>query len=146
MGDLMSISKIGVLGAGQMGSGIAQVSLMSGLQVVLNDVSDEILARSRAGIGKGLDILVRKEKITAQEKERALSGLQTTTDFAGLASCDLVVEAATEREELKLSLFRKLDEAVPEGRILATNTSSISITKIAAATKRPAQVIGMHFM
>jgi 3-hydroxybutyryl-CoA dehydrogenase len=119
---------------------------MSGLQVVLNDVSDAVLDRSRAGIGKGLDILVRKEKITAQEKERALSGLQTTTDFAAFASCDLVVEAATEREELKLSLFRKLDEAVPAGRILATNTSSISITKIAAATKRPAQVIGMHFM
>ena len=142
----MNVSKIGVLGAGQMGSGIAQVSLMSGLQVVLNDISDAILDRSRAGIGKGLDILVRKEKITAQEKERALSGLQTTTDPAGFASCDLVVEAATEREELKLSLFRKLDEAVPAGRILATNTSSISVTKIAAATKRPAQVIGMHFM
>src|SRR5512141_2709908 len=142
----MSVSKIGVLGAGQMGSGIAQVSLMSGLKVVLNDVSDAILARSRAGIGKGLEILVRKEKITSQEKERALSGLQTTTDPAGFASCDLVVEAATEREELKLSLFRKLDETVPAGRILATNTSSISVTKIAASTKRPAQVIGMHFM
>jgi 3-hydroxybutyryl-CoA dehydrogenase len=142
----MSVSKIGVLGAGQMGSGIAQVSLMSGLQVVLNDVSDAVLARSSAGITKGLDILVRKEKITAQEKEKAFSGLQTTTDFAAFASCDLVVEAATEREDLKLSLFRKLDETVPAGRILATNTSSISITKIAAATKRPAQVIGMHFM
>ena len=131
----MSVSKIGVLGAGQMGSGIAQVSLMNGLQVVLTDVSDTVLARSRAGIGKGLDILVRKEKITAQEKERAISGLQTTTDLAAFASCDLVVEAATEREELKLSLFRKLDETVPAGRILATNTSSISVTKIAAATR-----------
>jgi 3-hydroxybutyryl-CoA dehydrogenase len=142
----MDVSKIGVLGAGQMGSGIAQVSLMCGLQVVLNDVSDAVLARSRAGIGKGLDILIRKEKITAQEKERALSGLQTTTDPGDFATCDLVVEAATEREELKLSLFRILDEVVPPGRILATNTSSISITKIAAATKRPGQVIGMHFM
>jgi len=82
----MSVSKIGVLGAGQMGSGIAQVSLMSGLQVVLSDVSDAVLARSRAGIGKGLDILVRKEKITAPEKDRALTGLQTTTDFAAFAS------------------------------------------------------------
>ena len=142
----MSVSKIGVLGAGQMGSGIAQVSLVSGLQVILSDLSEAVLARSRAGIGKGLDILVRKEKITGQEKEQALSGLQTTTDPGDFASCDLVVEAATEREELKLSLFRKLDEVVPAGRILATNTSSISITKIAAATKRPAQVIGMHFM
>lgn len=129
-----------------MGSGIAQVSLVSGLKVVLSDVSEAVLARSRAGIGKGLDILVRKEKITAQEKEQALSALRTTTDPGDFASCDLVVEAATEREELKLSLFRKLDEVVPAGRILATNTSSISITKIAAATKRPAQVIGMHFM
>ncbi|MBP2679229.1 MAG: 3-hydroxybutyryl-CoA dehydrogenase, partial [Deltaproteobacteria bacterium] len=146
MGDTMSVSKIGVLGAGQMGSGIAQVSLMSGLQVVLNDVSDAVLDRSRAGIAKGLDILVRKEKITVQAMEKALSGLQATTDFAAFASCDLVVEAATEREELKLSLFRKLDETVPAGRVLATNTSSISITKIAAATKRPDQVIGMHFM
>ena len=142
----MRVLKIGVLGAGQMGSGIAQVSLMSGLQVLLSDVSEAVLSRSRAGIGKGLDILVRKEKITALEKEQALSGLQTTTDPGDFASCDLVVEAATEREELKLSLFRKLDEVVPAGRILATNTSSISITKIAAATKRPAQVVGMHFM
>ena len=142
----MNISKVGVLGAGQMGSGIAQVSLLSGLQVILMDVSEAILARSLAGIGKGLDILLRKEKITAREKELALSRLQTTTDPGGFAPCDLVVEAATEREELKLSLFRKLDEVVPAGRILATNTSSISITKIAAATKRPARVIGMHFM
>ena len=142
----MSVSKVGVLGAGQMGSGIAQVSLVSGLQVVLGDVSETVLARSRAGIGKGLDILVRKEKLTVKEKENAISGLHTTTDPGDFASCDLVVEAATEREELKLSLFRKLDEVVPARRILATNTSSISITKIAAATKRPAQVIGMHFM
>ncbi|MBP2687043.1 MAG: 3-hydroxybutyryl-CoA dehydrogenase [Deltaproteobacteria bacterium] len=142
----MSVSKVGVLGAGQMGSGIAQVCLMSGHQVVMSDVSETVLDRSRAGIVKGLDILVRKEKITAQGKERALSGLVATTDPGDFASCDLVVEAATEREELKLSLFRKLDEVVPAGRILATNTSSISITKIAAATKRPAQVIGMHFM
>ncbi len=142
----MGISKVGVLGAGQMGSGIAQVSLMSGFQVLLSDVSEAVLDRSRAGIGKGLDILVRKEKITAQDKEKALSSLQTTTDPADFASCDFVVEAATEREDLKLSLFRKLDDAVPAGRILATNTSSISITKIASATKRPGEVIGMHFM
>jgi len=142
----MTISRIGVLGAGQMGSGIAQVSLVNGLQVVLNDVSDAILAKSRAGIGKGLDILVRKEKITSQDKERMLSGLETTTDFGNFSSCDFVVEAATEREELKLTLFRKLDEAVPRERILATNTSSISITKIASVTSRPERVIGMHFM
>ena len=142
----MGVSKIGVLGAGQMGSGIAQVSLMSGLHVVLNDVSEAVLAKSRAGIGKGLDILVGKEKITEQDRDRMLSALQTTTEIGAFSACDFVVEAATEREELKLNLFRKLDEAVPAGRILASNTSSISITKIAASTKRPDKVIGMHFM
>jgi len=142
----MTMSKIGVLGAGQMGAGIAQVSLMSGFQVVLNDVSDAVLAKSRAGIEKGLDILIRKEKIKAQDKERMIAGLSTTTNVAEFAACDFVVEAATEKEELKLSLFRKLDEVVPAGRILASNTSSLSITKIAAATKRPGQVVGMHFM
>jgi len=142
----MTISRIGVLGAGQMGSGIAQVCLMSGFQVVLADVSDAVLSKSRAGIGKGLDILVRKEKISAQDKERMIGGLSTTTDLAEFAACDFAVEAATEKEELKLDLFRKLDGVVPAGRILATNTSSISITKIASATRRPDKVIGMHFM
>jgi 3-hydroxybutyryl-CoA dehydrogenase len=142
----MTISRIGVLGAGQMGSGIAQVSLVSGFQVVLADVSDAVLAKSRAGIGKGLDILVRKEKITEQDRERMMAGLSTTTSLAEFAACDFAVEAATEKEELKLDLFRKLDGVVPAGRILATNTSSLSITKIAAATKRPDKVVGMHFM
>jgi 3-hydroxybutyryl-CoA dehydrogenase len=142
----MTISRIGVLGAGQMGSGIAQVCLMSGFQVVLADVSDAVLSKSRAGIGKGLDILVRKEKISAQDKERMIGGLSTTTDLAEFAACDFAVEAATEKEELKLDLFRKLDGVVPAEKILATNTSSISITKIASATKRPDKVIGMHFM
>ena len=142
----MTVSRIGVLGAGQMGSGIAQVSLTSGFQVVLADVSDAVLAKSRAGIGKGLDTLVRKEKITGQDRERMIAGLTTTTNVSDFSDCDFVVEAATEKEELKLSLFRKLDEVVPAGRILATNTSSISITKIAGATSRPDKVIGMHFM
>lgn len=142
----MVIEKIGVLGAGQMGSGIAQVCLMSGFKVVLNDVSDDALARSRASIGKGLDILVRKEKISAAEKEKALAGLTATTELTEFASCDFAIEAATEREELKISLFRRLDGTVPPGRILATNTSSIPITRIAAATKRPESVVGMHFM
>jgi 3-hydroxybutyryl-CoA dehydrogenase len=142
----MTISRIGVLGAGQMGSGIAQVSLTSGFQVVLADVSDAVLAKSLAGIGKGLDILVRKEKITEQVRERMMAALSTTTSLAEFATCDFAVEAATEKEELKLDLFRKLDGVVPAGRILATNTSSISITKIAAATKRPEKVVGMHFM
>ncbi len=142
----MGIGRIGVLGAGQMGSGIAQVCLMSGFDVVLNDVSEEILSRSRANIGKGFDILVRKEKIAAAEKDKALAGLATSTELADFASCDFAIEAATEREDLKLSLFRRLDEIVPPGKILATNTSSIPITRIAASTKRPGAVVGMHFM
>ncbi len=142
----MDIKTIGVVGGGQMGSGIAQVSLMSGYKVLLNDVSDAVLAKSRAGIEKGLDILVRKEKISAADKARMAGNLATTTDLKAFSACDFAVEAATEREELKLSIFRTLDGIVPAGKILATNTSSISITKIASATRRPDKVIGMHFM
>lgn len=142
----MDIRTIGVVGGGQMGSGIAQVSLVCGYQVLLNDVSDAILANSRAGIEKGLDILVRKEKITAADKARMAGNLTTTADLAAFSACDFAIEAATEREELKLSIFRTLDGIVPAGKILATNTSSISITKIASVTKRPDKVIGMHFM
>ena len=142
----MTVTRIGVLGAGQMGSGIAQVCLMNGFQVVLADVSDAVLAKSRAGIGKGLDILVRKERITAQDRERMMAGLSTTASLAEFAACDFAVEAATEKEDLKLDLFRKLDGVVQAGSVLATNTSSISITKIASATKRPEKVVGMHFM
>ena len=142
----MGVETIGVLGAGQMGGGIAQVCLARGFRVVLNDVSEEALGRARAAIVKGLDVLVRKEKITAADREKAVSGLTATTGLSGFASCDFAIEAATEREELKISLFRKLDGVVPEGRILATNTSSISVTRIAAATKRPERVVGMHFM
>ena len=142
----MEIRNIGVVGGGQMGSGIAQVSLMSGFQVLLNDVSDEILRKSRTAIEKGLDTLVRKEKITAGDKERMAGRLRMTTNLSDFSVCDFVVEAATEREELKLSLFRKLDEIVPAEKVLSTNTSSLSITRIASATSRPGRVIGMHFM
>jgi len=142
----MEIRNIGVVGGGQMGSGIAQVSLMSGFQVLLNDVSDEILRKSRAAIEKGLDTLVRKEKITAGDKERMAGRLRMTTNLSDFSACEFVVEAATEREELKLSLFRKLDEIVPAEKVLSTNTSSLSITRIASATSRPGRVIGMHFM
>ena len=142
----MEIMNVGVVGGGQMGSGIAQVSLMSGFQVLLNDVSDEILRKSRTAIEKGLDTLVRKEKITAGDKERMAGRLRMTTNLSDFSVCDFVVEAATEREELKLSLFRKLDEIVPAEKVLSTNTSSLSITRIASATSRPGRVIGMHFM
>jgi 3-hydroxybutyryl-CoA dehydrogenase len=142
----MEIRTIGVVGGGQMGSGIAQVSLMNGFKVLLNDLSEEILAKSRAGIGKGLDILVRKEKITEGDKEAMSENLATTTRLSDFAACDFVVEAATERAELKISLFRQLDEIVPPGKVLATNTSSLSITRIGSATGRPDKVVGMHFM
>ncbi|HEY5996824.1 MAG TPA: 3-hydroxybutyryl-CoA dehydrogenase [Candidatus Deferrimicrobiaceae bacterium] len=142
----MDIRTLGVVGGGQMGSGIAQVALMNGCTVLLNDVSDAVLAKSRAAIEKGLDILVRKEKITAADKARMAGSLATTVDLKAFSACDFVVEAATEREDLKLSIFRTLDGVVPAGGILATNTSSISITKIASVTKRPDKVIGMHFM
>ena len=142
----MDVRTIGVVGAGQMGAGIAQVSLMNGFKVLLNDVSESVLAKGRTGIEKGLDILVRKEKITAADREKILSNLVTTTNLSDFSLCDLAIEAATERQELKHTLFRKLDEIVPEGKILATNTSSVSITGIAAVTRRPDKVIGMHFM
>ena len=142
----MEIRTVGVVGGGQMGKGIVQVCLTSGLAVILNDVSDAILAGSRAGIEKGLDILVRKEKISPRDKESMAANLNTSSSLAGFSACDFVVEAATEKEAVKLSLFRELDRILPEGTILATNTSSLPITKIASATRRPGKVIGMHFM
>ncbi len=142
----MEIRTIGVVGAGQMGGGIAQVSLMSGFKVLLNDVSEAYLAKGRAGIEKGLDILVRKEKIQAADKEKMLANLVTTSNLSDFSLCDFAIEAATERQDLKFEIFRKLDVIVPAGKILATNTSSISITGIAAVTRRPDRVIGMHFM
>lgn len=142
----MEIKTIGVVGAGQMGGGIAQVSLVSGFAVMLNDVSGPALDKGRAGIVKGLDILVRKEKITAASKDKMLGSLVATTNLSDFSACDFVVEAATERRDLKLTIFRTLDGVVPAGSVLATNTSSISITAIAAATRRPDKVIGMHFM
>jgi 3-hydroxybutyryl-CoA dehydrogenase len=142
----MEIRTIGVVGAGQMGGGIAQVALAAGFKVLLNDVSDAILAKAGAGIEKGFDILVRKEKITTEDKGRMLAALVLEKDLSGFSSCDFAIEAATERVELKHELFRKLDAVVPQGRILATNTSSISITGMAATTGRPQDVVGMHFM
>lgn len=142
----MDIRTVGVVGAGQMGTGIAQVALTAGFEVILSDISGEMLDRSRKSIGKGLEVLVRKERISDEERKACERRLETATDLSGFAGCDFVVEAATEREEIKYSLFRELDRQVPEGRILASNTSSISITKIASVTQRPDRVIGMHFM
>lgn len=130
-----------------MGNGIAHVFAQSGYEVQLVDISEKALEKAVATITRNLDRMVAKEKISEADKNKALSMLKTQTDMsAGVSNADLVIEAATENTELKLKIFGDLDNAAPEKAILATNTSSISITKIAAATKRPDKVIGMHFM
>jgi 3-hydroxybutyryl-CoA dehydrogenase len=141
------MKNISVIGAGTMGNGIAHVFAQHGFQVTLVDISAEQLEKALSTIEKNLDRQVSKGTLTIDEKALALKNLQTDSSLAtGVASADLVVEAATENTELKLNIFRQLDQHAPAGCILASNTSSISITKIASATKRPGQVIGMHFM
>ena len=139
--------RVAVIGAGTMGNGIAHVFAQSGHAVALVDVRSAALERAQSTIDRNLDRLVSKERITTADKEATMARLTFTTEMHGAVSdADLVVEAATERLDLKLKIFEQLDAAVPDHCILATNTSSISITRIASATKRPAQVIGMHFM
>ncbi|MEE4166184.1 MAG: 3-hydroxybutyryl-CoA dehydrogenase [Desulfocapsaceae bacterium] len=142
----MEIRTFGVIGAGQMGGGIAQVAAASGLDVIMNDINEECTARGKVGIEKNLARMVDKNKITASESEAILSRIKTSTTLSDMASADFVVEAAVEMEDLKFAIFRELDSVCPEQAILATNTSSIPIGRIAAQTKRPGQVIGMHFM
>ena len=136
---------IGVIGAGTMGNGIAQTAANAGLSVRLCDVSAEYVERGMANISKSLDRFVKKETITEQQKDEILSRISTTTKLDELSSCSVVVEAATESFEIKTQIFQKLDAITPAETILSSNTSSISITKIAATTKRPDKVIGMHF-
>jgi len=142
----MDINKLGVVGAGQMGAGIAQVAAANGIEVWINDISDELIAKGIARITKGLDKLVSKEKISKEEAEGIAARLHKAPGLGDLAVADFVVEAATERENLKLEIFDKLDKIAGDDVILASNTSSISITRIASATRRPDKVIGMHFM
>ena len=137
---------IGVIGAGTMGNGIAQTAAASGFSVVMCDVSESQLERGRSNISKSLDRFVKKETITEDEKAGILSRIKSTNSIADLSECDLIVEAATENFEVKKKIFEEMDRVAKEGCVLATNTSSISITKIAAVTNRPADVIGMHFM
>lgn len=142
----MIIDKVLVMGAGQMGSGIAQVCAMSGYDVTLHDLKDEFVQKGIQSISKNLNRQVEKGKISDEEKQDILSRLTASTDIQNAAGVDLVIEAAIENMEIKSKLFTQLDEIAPKHAILATNTSSLPITEIAAATKRPEQVIGMHFM
>lgn len=142
----MSIQKVMVIGAGQMGSGIAQVCAMAGFDVILQDLKQEFLDRGMGVINKNLQRQVDKDRMTSTEKDATLARLQTSTDIQSASEVDIVIEAAVENMEIKSSIFKQLDEIAPAHVILASNTSSLPITEIAAATNRPEKVIGMHFM
>jgi 3-hydroxybutyryl-CoA dehydrogenase len=144
--DLNSIKKIGIVGAGQMGNGIAQVAASAGYDVVMFDISSTSLDKGLGTISGSCDRLIKKATMTEDQKKSLLAKINTTTQMKDLAGCDFVVEAATENIELKLNIFKQLDEIVKKDAILTSNTSSISITKIASVTRRPDQVAGMHFM
>ena len=136
---------IGVIGAGTMGNGIAQTAASAGFDVVMCDAKQEFVDRGLQNISKSLDRFVKKESITEADKEQYLGRIKTTTDLNDLKDCALIVEAATENFEIKKQIFEQLDQIAGEDAILSSNTSSISITKIAAVTRRPERVIGMHF-
>jgi 3-hydroxybutyryl-CoA dehydrogenase len=142
----MQVNTIGVVGAGQMGNGIAQVAAMSGMSVVMSDISEEFVQRGLATITKILARNVEKGKMSPAEKEAVLGRIKTTVNLLDMAAAEVVIEAATEREPLKFKIFRELDAICPPQAILASNTSSIPIGRIASQTKRPEKVIGMHFM
>lgn len=142
----MAIRSVGVVGSGQMGNGITQVCASKGMSVVMYDISSDALTKALATITKSCDRLIKKERMTEDAKVSLLSNIKTSEDIEALKDCDIVVEAATENVDLKLKIFKTLDEVVRPDAYLCTNTSSISITKIAAVTKRPELVCGMHFM
>ncbi|WP_354241570.1 3-hydroxybutyryl-CoA dehydrogenase [Bradyrhizobium sp. LA2.1] len=139
------INTVGIIGAGTMGNGIAQICAAAGLSVVMVDISDAAVNRGLSTVGGSLERLVKKEKMSAADRDAALKRITGTTDRAKLADCDLVIEAATENEELKVKILKDLCATLSPRTLLATNTSSISITKLAAATDRPDRFIGMHF-
>ena len=142
---MTSPQTIGIIGAGTMGTGIAQVCALAGLSAVMMDVDEERVARGRSGIGGALEQLVKKAKLSAADRDTALGRLRGTTDYGALRDCDFVIEAATENEAVKLKILRQVEALARDGAIVATNTSSISITKLGAALKRPARFVGLHF-
>lgn len=142
----MRVEKMMVIGAGQMGSGIAQVCAMAGYKVLLNDLKEEFVERGLGVIQKNLSRQVTKERMTKDEMDAVLANITASTDLNDASEVDLVIEAAVENMEIKTKIFKQLDEIAPAHTILASNTSSLPITEIAAATNRPEKVIGMHFM
>jgi 3-hydroxybutyryl-CoA dehydrogenase len=142
----MEIKKIGVMGAGQMGNGIVQVAAQAGFEVIMRDIEDRFIEGGMNNITKNLDWLVGKEKITEDDKNQVLDRIKATLEIKDLADCDLIIEAIIENADLKKQVFGELDELCPDTTIFASNTSSISITELAAATNRADQFIGMHFM
>jgi 3-hydroxybutyryl-CoA dehydrogenase len=145
-GTMSAIGRIGIVGAGTMGHGIAQVAVQSGYEVVLADAAPAALERGVAQVGRGLARLVDKGKLAAEARDQALARLEATSELGAFARVDLAVEAVVERLDVKQAVLAELDRVCPPHAVLATNTSSISITRLAAATRRPSQVIGMHFM
>jgi 3-hydroxybutyryl-CoA dehydrogenase len=142
----MDVKTFGVIGAGQMGNGIVQVAAMSGLNVIMNDIAPQFVEKGMQTITKNLDRNVEKGKMSKEERDAIVSRIKGTVELKDMASADFVVEAATERQDLKFQIFKNLDGICKPGVILATNTSSIPIGRIASQTKRPDKVIGMHFM
>ena len=142
---MINIQTIGIIGAGTMGNGIAQACATRGIDVVMVDINQAGVDAGLATIAKSLDRLIKKEKMTDADKIAALARIKTSTQYADMTTCDLVIEAATESEALKIKILQQLDTVLPATTLIASNTSSISITKLAAATQRPEQFIGMHF-
>lgn len=142
----MAVSTVGVVGAGQMGSGIAQVTAQAGVRVLMNDVSQEMCGHGLDAIGRNLERMVQRGRFKPEERERVIARIETTTNLEDLASTDFVIEAVVENEDAKIGLFQKLDQLCPPEVIFASNTSSISITRMGARTRRADRVIGMHFM
>lgn len=144
--NVQDIKTLGVIGAGQMGNGISQVAAQFGFKVVMVDVSGAALEKGMATIASSCDRLIKKATMTDAQKKELLVRIQTSQELAALKDCDIVVEAATENIDLKLKIFKEIDGLVKKSALLVSNTSSISITRIAAVTQRPSQVAGMHFM